>query len=1110
MADVTGDLNGQPIQLNNAATEATLKQLLQATLAMLASQGKSKSTQQKIQSDLEKELRRLAAASKKTAAQIDKDANTKAAQAKKSKELEDKKNKLTQETIKGLQSTIDDLDGLQRALTGAVSAISSSTSAIAGMGNSMSAAASAMGAIPVVGGVLASVLGTVAAAAEKSYKAFQQSASVGANFGGSINDMIGAATNAGMTIDGFSALVAKNGEGLALFGAGVNDGAKRFADLAKRIRSSEFKDLNANLANLGYSTEDVNSGMIRYQTMMAKTGKGAQLSNEELIASTGQYLQNLDAVSKLTGKSKEALQKEEDARTRDAQYQVAKRKLDKDSQDNLEMLMGTMTKTEQEAFKGALATGTMNEAMVKLNVVNPMLAKELMNTALQTKQSGKLTKDAAIQLDTSLTSAAKAGADNTTAQVVAAHQAATYGDTYNDANERAARTTTMSEQLAKQQEELEKQRIKREQDLRDGMDPESMKRFQENIAELSNRFTKLAGEFAPKLIQAFDFIEKTLVGPLGKAFELIADHLGKLVTVVGLVAVAMTAFKLKLKYEQGKAAMRGTPKDPMFVQDVNGGGGPSSEGNDRRKKRTQKVKSGRALQNAGGLIKGVGVVGAVAGVATMASDLSDISNDVKEGKITEAEASEKRGGAIGGGAGGAAGAWGGAAAGAAIGSIVPVIGTAVGGLLGGAIGYFVGNKAGEVVGEKIGKAVAPVTKATKEQTAATKEATEQAETLTKEQKKATEAAKTPPKQPDWYKPESTLAYYRDTMKAPGASAVTPSTPSASSGDTVGAAPPINQDAQKNLELIKNALVKQGITDPKMIAATLGNVMKESGGKTQSENLNYKNTSNDRIRSIFKSATKGKSDAEIEEMKASPEKMAEANYGSTTKLGAGMGNTEPGDGWKFRGRGFIQLTGRNNYATASKAIFGDDRLVKNPDLANDPTVAAEISAWYMKRGNAGMAKKMGIDQNNMTQAQANALATSTIAGTDVTKAGGYLGGEVMGKVNKYAGSSTIASIAGAPFSPSAPATTVAQTAVTPAVPATTTTAALAATNKPAASTPAKTQTQTASATPVGQELPSELLMRVNTNLEVLIALTKTGNEKQLRATNGMSGNLFASV
>lgn len=1073
MADVTGDLGGQPIQLNNAATEATLKQLLQATLAMLASQGKSKSTQQKIQSDLEKELRRLADASKKTSVQLDKDAAATATRAKKSKELEDKKNKLTQETIKGLQSTIEDLDGLHRALTGAVSAISSSTSAIAGMGNSMTAAASAMGAIPVVGGVLASVLGTVASAAEKSYKAFQQSASVGANFGGSINDMIDAATNAGMTIDGFSALVAKNGEGLALFGAGVNDGAKRFADLAKRIRSSEFKDLNANLANLGYSTEDVNSGMIRYQTMMAKTGKGAQLSNEELIASTGQYLQNLDAVSKLTGKSKEALQKEEDARTRDAQYQVAKRKLDKDSQDNLEMLMGTMTKTEQEAFKGALATGTMNEAMVKLNVVNPMLAKELMNTALQTKQSGKLSKDAAIQLDTSLTSAAKAGADNATAQTVAAHMAGTYGDTYNDANERAARTTNMSEQLAKQQEELEKQRIKREKDLQDGMDPASMKRFQENIAELSNRFTKLAGEFAPKLIAAFDFIEKYLVGPLGEAFKLIADHLGTLVTAVGLLSVALVAFKLKLKYEQGKAAMRGTAKDPMFVKDIDGGGGgPTAEGAERRDKRNRKVKMGRGLQNASGLIKGAGVVGAVAGVATLASDLSDISDDVKSGKISEAEASEKRGGAAGGAVGGAAGAWGGAAAGAAIGSIVPVIGTAVGGLLGGAIGYFVGNKAGEVVGEKIGKAVAPVTKATKEQTAATKEATEQAEALTKEQKKATEAAKSPPKQPDWYKPESTLAYYRDTMKAPGASGVTPeTTPSAPTGPGT----PVQTSAQMAKYLQSIALIESG-----------GDANAKAGTSSASGMFQF-------TEGTWKQMVKEMGKEYSLNDRFDPKKATEvaAYFSQKQKAQLEKGTGREANSTDMYMSHFLGAGG------ATKFLKAKDQNANQSAAALDPAAAkANKNIYYTKEG------------TERTVAEVYALMDKKVKSAEGAVTAGKWGGKAL--------SSNVAAIApgnitGVPYSPASPTTTVAQTTVTP--PANTTpVAAAAATTYGAAQAGAldRAKTQTASAAPVGQELPTELLMRLNTNLEVLIALTKSGNEKQLRATNGMSGNLFASV
>jgi len=250
-------------------------------------------------------------------------------------------------------------------------------------------------------------------------------------------------------------------------------------------------------------------------------------------------------------------------------------------------------------------------------------------------------------------------------------------------------------------------------------------------------------------------------------------------------------------------------------------------------------------------------------------------------------------------------------------------------------------------------------------------------------------------------------------------------PSPGMGGTVpgaaGAGAPLNQDQTKNLEMIKAAMVKQGMTDPKMIAATLGNVMKESGGKTQDENLNYKNTSNDRIRGIFKSATAGKSDAEINEMKSSPEKMAEANYGSNTKLGAGMGNTEVGDGWKYRGRGFIQITGKNNYSAASKAIFGDDRLVKNPDMANDPAVAAEISAWFMKRGTTAMAAKMGLDPT-ADQASANLVATSVIAGGDVRKKGSYLANEVVGKVDKSAGSAQIQAIANsAGGTPPAPVT-----------------------------------------------------------------------------------------
>lgn len=59
--------------------------------------------------------------------------------------------------------------------------------------------------------------------------------------------------------------------------------------------------------------------------------------------------------------------------------------------------------------------------------------------------------------------------------------------------------------------------------------------------------------------------------------------------------------------------------------------------------------------------------------------------------------------------------------------------------------------------------------------------------------------------------------------------------------------------------------------------------------------------------------------------------------------ADLGNTSPGDGYKFRGRGWIQLTGRSNYAKASEA-FGQD-YVGNPDVLKDYPMAAIISGWF---------------------------------------------------------------------------------------------------------------------------------------------------------------------
>jgi putative chitinase len=86
--------------------------------------------------------------------------------------------------------------------------------------------------------------------------------------------------------------------------------------------------------------------------------------------------------------------------------------------------------------------------------------------------------------------------------------------------------------------------------------------------------------------------------------------------------------------------------------------------------------------------------------------------------------------------------------------------------------------------------------------------------------------------------------------------------------------------------------------------------------------------------------------DFSKMKEVGNKQRFAKY-EQPRLAKQLGNKVKGDGERFKGRGFIQLTGRDNYTRASKQIFGDDRLVKNPDLASRLDVGAQIALWFWK-------------------------------------------------------------------------------------------------------------------------------------------------------------------
>lgn len=64
--------------------------------------------------------------------------------------------------------------------------------------------------------------------------------------------------------------------------------------------------------------------------------------------------------------------------------------------------------------------------------------------------------------------------------------------------------------------------------------------------------------------------------------------------------------------------------------------------------------------------------------------------------------------------------------------------------------------------------------------------------------------------------------------------------------------------------------------------------------------------------------------------------------------ADLGNTDQGDGMRFKGRGLIQITGRANYASCSLALYGDKGLLlRTPALLETPEPACRSAGWFWK-------------------------------------------------------------------------------------------------------------------------------------------------------------------
>jgi predicted chitinase len=173
------------------------------------------------------------------------------------------------------------------------------------------------------------------------------------------------------------------------------------------------------------------------------------------------------------------------------------------------------------------------------------------------------------------------------------------------------------------------------------------------------------------------------------------------------------------------------------------------------------------------------------------------------------------------------------------------------------------------------------------------------------------------------------------------------------------------NVEANLPLVLQALNEAGLADPDMVLMALATIRAETG--------------------VFL-----------------PISEVPSRFNSSGQTGghafdlydhrAALGNQGPPDGERFRGRGFVQLTGRANYRQHGEAIGLGDQLLENPDLANDPRIAARLLASFLKHREEHIRAKLAAGDFAAARTLVNGGSYGVKAFTEAFQTGQRLAGE----------------------------------------------------------------------------------------------------------------------
>jgi len=315
MADVTGRIGDNEVELNNAATETTLKALL------LASAGSVKEM---------KKLAKLAEKAGMDARAVEQAEQAVTALGKNSSLSAGsllKLNPLFYGLGKGAQflgTVVGDVAASAFKTAGNLTNLAGSLVDGAGAASDL---AGAFKDLPLGIGLVAGAFQKLLQLQEAELETYRQLTKAGVNFGGSLTTIRVEALSLGLTLEQFGTVLSNNSVALASMGAGAEDGSKNFVRLAKDLRNSPMGE---QLRALGLSAEETANGLANYIKMTGGRTADEMRNTKGLSEAAGSYMKQLDMLATITGKSREEQEKALQEAQQNAAFEAYLQTLDED------------------------------------------------------------------------------------------------------------------------------------------------------------------------------------------------------------------------------------------------------------------------------------------------------------------------------------------------------------------------------------------------------------------------------------------------------------------------------------------------------------------------------------------------------------------------------------------------------------------------------------------------------------------------------------------------------------------------------------------------------------------------------------------------------------